>query len=131
MSGRKQIDYMFISRSLLPALLRSGVLSHHSLTLADHPLYYLDFNSLLLFSDPAFHIEPASRRKLRQQDPRVVKQYISTLFDKLSANNIFSRLETLQLLITNNAWSPECIEEYESVDKTITESMLSTETSLS
>jgi hypothetical protein len=91
----------------------------------------LDFDSSILFSDPAFIIEPASMRKLRLQDPRVVKQYISTLCDQLLAYNIFPRLEKLQEQITNKAWTDARTTEYEALDKTITEAMLSTEKSLS
>ena len=116
-SGRNQIDYIFISKAILPAVQRSGVLSHHSLTTGDHRPYYLDFDASILFSDPAFIIEPASMRKLRLQDPRVVKQYISTLYDQLSAHNIFPRLEKLQEQITNKAWTDDSTTEYDALDK--------------
>jgi hypothetical protein len=126
-SGRHQIDYMFVSKSLLPAVQRSGILSHHSLTRGDHRPYYLDFDSTILFSEPAYQIEPASIRKLHLQDPRVVKQYVSTLYNQLQAHDIFSRLETLQGEITNQTWSTQCVGKYEKIDQTITEAMLSAE----
>lgn len=62
--GRNQIDYIFVSKPLLPAVQHSGVLAHHSLTRGDHRPYYLDFEPAMLFSDPAYNIEPASIRKL-------------------------------------------------------------------
>lgn len=71
-------DYIMISQSLLPAVQHSGVSSHHSLVRGDHLPYYLDFDSSILFSDPAYNIEPASFRKLRLQDPRVIQQYNSS-----------------------------------------------------
>ncbi len=77
-SGRNQIDYIFVSKSILPAVLHFGVLSHHSLTKGDHRPYYLDFDASILFSDPAYNIEPATVQRLRLQDPRIVQQYTQT-----------------------------------------------------
>ena len=82
-SGRNQIDFNFVSRSIQNAVQRSGVLSHHSLVRRDHHPYYLDFDSsIILFDDPAYKIEPAMLRKLRLQDPRVINQYNNS-FNKL------------------------------------------------
>ena len=89
-TGRNQIDYMFVSKSIFSAVQQSGVLSHHSLVHADHRPYYLDFDSSILFDDPAYIIEPAALRKLWLQDPRVVNQY------KIS----------LHKLLASNAWKP-------------------------
>jgi hypothetical protein len=98
-AGRNQIDYILVSESLLPAVQRSGVLSHHSLIKGDHRPYYLDFDASLLFSDPAYQIEPATVRKLRLQDPRTVKAYSIKLHELLSQHNVFPRLDQLQLHI--------------------------------
>jgi len=89
-SVRNQIDYMFVSKSIFPAVQWSGVLSHHSLVHGDHRPYYLDFDSSILFDDPAYKIEPATLCKLCLQDPRVVNQY-----------NI-----SLHKLLASNAWKP-------------------------
>lgn len=97
--GRNQIDYIFISRPLLPAVQQSGVLAHHSLTRGDHKPYYIDIDPLVLFTDPAYHIEPVAIRKLRLQDPRVVQQYISNLHNHLAHHNVISRIEVLQEVI--------------------------------
>jgi len=78
--GRNQIDFILVSKAILPAVLRSGVMSHHSLTRGDHHPYYLDFDASKLFSDPAYTIEPASVRKWRLQDPRVVIRNIAPTY---------------------------------------------------
>jgi len=77
-AGKNQIDYIFVSKALLPAVQRSGVLSHHSLTRGDHRPYYIDLDAALLFSDPAYQIAPATVRQLQLRDPRKVSKYIST-----------------------------------------------------
>jgi hypothetical protein len=80
---------MLVSRSILPAVLCSSVLFHHSLIRGDHRPYYLDFNASALFSDPAYNIESASVRKLRLQDPRLVQSYITRLHELLDNQNVF------------------------------------------
>lgn len=130
-SGRKQIEYIFVSKTILPAVLRSGVLSHHSLTKGDHRPYYLDFDASILFSDPAYNIEPASVRRLRLQDPCIVQQYTQKLHEFLASQNVLPRLDALQDKFNHQQWSPDCVAEYESLDRTITESMLTAKKSLS
>jgi hypothetical protein len=129
--GRNQIDYIFVSHTLLPAVQRSGVLSHQSLLRGDHRPYYIDLDPAILFSDPAYMIEPASVRQLCLQDPRIVKRYQQTLHELLDSHNVFHRLEKLQQQIVNQQWSSDCQAEYEVLNKTITESMLTAKNKLS
>jgi hypothetical protein len=42
-----------------------------------------------------------------------------------------SRIEKLQEVVNNGLWTPECVLEYEAIDKVVTESMLSAENALS
>jgi hypothetical protein len=74
---------------------------------------------------------PASFRKLRLRDPRVVKQYGTNLHKLLAEHNIMSRIEKLQEVVNNGLWTPECVLEYEAIDKVVTESMLSAKNALS
>jgi hypothetical protein len=129
--GRNQIDFILVSKALLPSILRSGVMAHQSLTRGDHLPYYIDLEASKLFSDPAYNIEPATVRKLRLQDPRVVKKYRSALHDRLESHDVFNRLEMLQDKLTKHEWTANCIDEYEKLDATITESMLSAEKDIS
>jgi hypothetical protein len=97
----------------------------------DHRPYYLDFDAPLLFSDPAYQIEPVIVRKLRLQDPRVVNAYNTKLHELLSNHNVFSRLDALQKQVAQETWTTESQVEYEHLDKTITESMLTAERNIS
>jgi hypothetical protein len=128
--GKNQIDYILVSKSILPAVERSGVLSHHSLIRGDHRPYYVDFNATILFSYPAYQIEPATVRKLRLIDPRVVQSYRTALHDLLAKHNVFHRLNTLQESLDNDQWSLDSQVEYESFYDIITESMLTAEKSI-
>jgi len=129
--GRNQIDYILVSQSILPAVQRSGVMSHHSLVRGDHRPYYLDFDSTLLFADPAYQIAPPSHRNLRLHDPRIVKQYNDNLHTQLGHHNVYKRLDSLQEKFDNKQWDATCVAEYESLDEIITASMLKAEQQLS
>jgi exonuclease III len=129
--GRNQIDYILVSQTLLPAVQRSGVLSHHLFIKGDHRPYYLDFDASLLFSDPAYQIEPAFIRKLRLQDPRVIQSYSTALHTSLEHHNVFSRLDKLQGALDRQEWTSEHTAEYELLDRTITEAMLQAEKDIS
>jgi hypothetical protein len=87
----------------------------------------LDFNASTLFSDPVYNIELVTVCQLCLQDPRVVKTYISKLHDLLESHNVFPRLDKLQETLDNQQWTPEFAVEYESLDRVITESMLTAE----
>jgi hypothetical protein len=78
-----------------------------------------------------YNIEPASIRRLRLQDPRIVKRYTQTLHELIANQNVLPRLEKLQETFNNQQWSTDSIAEYESLDIIISESMLSAERSLS
>ena len=130
-AGKNQIDYIFVSKALLPAVQRSGVLSHHSLTRGDHRPYYIDLDAALLFSDPAYQIAPATVRQLQLRDPRKVSKYISTLHELLHQHNVFPRLEALQSTLEHSQWTTASTAEYEALDTVITESMLTAEKTIS
>jgi hypothetical protein len=87
----------------------------------------LDFNASTLFFDPVYNIELVTVCQLCLQDPRVVKTYISKLHDLLESHNVFPRLDKLQETLDNQQWTPEFAVEYESLDRVITESMLTAE----
>jgi len=60
-----------------------------------------------------------------------VKQYQITLHELLASHNVFQHLDNLQDLINTQEWTSANQAEYESLDKTITESMLTAENNLS
>jgi len=88
--GQNQIDYILVSKSILPAILRSGVLPHLSLTRGDHRPYYLDFDVYGLFSDPAYQIDPPNNQQLQLKDPRKINKYISNLHDLLGQHTVLT-----------------------------------------
>jgi hypothetical protein len=125
--GSKRIDYILVTPSLVPAVTNSGSLAFHSLFHSDHRAYYLDFNSVLLFSAPAYDIAPPSYRQLQLSDPRLKNQYRDILHKQLEYHKIYDKVESLQVASATGTWSDAHTQDYQSVDKTITEAMLHAE----
>jgi len=61
----------------------------------------------------------------------VINQHNTSLNKLLDSHNVFQRLETLQSKINDQQWDTSCQQEYESLDATITSSMLTAENNLS
>jgi len=129
--GRNQIDYIFVSEMMLPAVRSSGVLSHHSLLYGDHRPYYIDLDTAGLFSEPAYDIAQASSRTLRLHDPWLVSKYIEVMHEKLQEHAVPQRLASLLDTVKNGQWTDHHTEVYNSLDTTITEAMLFAENSTS
>jgi hypothetical protein len=125
--GKNQIDFLLVSISLLPAVTISGVLPHSSVFHSDHQPYFVDFDAQKLFGSPAYDIVQAQVRTLRLRDPRVVSKYLSSLHSQLDSHNMFPRLEALKSVASSLQWTTEHNSQYEELDQTRTESMLSAE----
>jgi hypothetical protein len=91
---------------------------------SDHRAYYIDFDSQEMFSDPAYIIAPPAHRQLRLLDPREVSKYRDQLYEQLTYHRIFDRLENLKQAVETEEWTAAQTEEYETIDKLITEAML-------
>jgi hypothetical protein len=125
--GKNQIDFLLVSTSLLPAITISGVLPHYSVFHSDHRPYFVDFDAQKLFGSPAYDVVQAQVRTLCLRDPRVLSKYLSSLHSQLDSDNMFPRLEALKSVASSLQWTTEHNSQYEELDQTITESMLSAE----
>jgi len=99
--GSQRIDFILVTPGILPAVTCSGSLGFQSLFHSDHRAYYVDFDAVQLFSDPAYEIASPCHRKLQLSDPR---------------------LKTDQ-----GTWTDVDTQTYQSLDRVITESMLHAE----
>jgi len=77
MRGRKMIDLILVSASLLPAVTRSGILPYHSVFQGDHHPCYVDIDVSLAFDGKTSSISPPCQRTLQLHDPRIVAKYLS------------------------------------------------------
>jgi hypothetical protein len=122
--GSKRIDFIFVTPRLQPAVLNSGSLAFHSLFHSDHRAYYVDFDALLMFVDPAHDIAPPSYRRLQLSDPRLRNQYRDILHEQLNYHKIYDKVQAMQVTSDSGAWTSATTEEYQKIDKLVTESML-------
>ena len=77
MRGRKMIDLILVSASLLHAVTRSGILPYHSVFQGDHHPCYVDIDVSLAFDGKTSSISPPCQRTLQLHDPRIVAKYLS------------------------------------------------------
>jgi len=108
-------------------VLNSGSLVFHSLFHSDHRAYYIDLDALLLFADPAFNIAPPCHHGLQLSDPRLKNQYRDILHEQLVYHKVYDKVQALQEVSDAGNWTAEHIEEYQKLDKLITEAMLHSE----
>jgi len=119
----KQIDFLLVSASLVPAVGHSGILPYHSLFQGDHRPCYIDIDVSLAFDGKTPSICPPCQRTLQLHDPRVVNNYITALHQQFKYHKIGQKTESLYN-IAPNQWNTQQHIEYERLDQLITESML-------
>jgi hypothetical protein len=125
--GSERIDFILITPNLMPAVLSSGCLSSHAVFNSDHRAYFVDFDSHLLFSDPAYEIERPRYRQLRLHDPKLIQRYCNALHEQIEIHKVLHKIETLQKVIDNGSWQETHTTEYQQLDDIVTELMLQAE----
>jgi hypothetical protein len=91
---------------------------------SDHRSCFIDIDSHMLFGTSTADMVPPCRHQLQLFDPRIVEQYNTILQNQLTYHKVSEKVKTFQRKIEQGIWSKQDQEEYERVDKIITESML-------
>ncbi len=129
--GKEKIDFIFVSRGLLPCVIRSGIFPYNSIFMSDHRPCYIDIDSHQLFQENTPVIAPPQHRGLRMQDPRLVTQYIDTLLEQVLYHKIPEKATKLLNAAEEGSWTPDQTLEFEKLDKLFTEAMTKAERSVS
>jgi exonuclease III len=66
--GVTRLDYILMSKELLPTLLRGGVLPLHSVFIGDHCPCYIDLDAATLFGKTTYPIATHSQRGIQLMD---------------------------------------------------------------
>jgi len=119
-----RIDYIVISSSLVPAVLRTGIMPYDSVFISDHRPTYVDFESSLLFQDDTNTIGASTRRGLQLQDPRLVEKYYESLRRQLEYHKLPDKILQLYQDAQESPVDHTIAIRYEKIDKLLTESML-------
>jgi hypothetical protein len=124
--GKKRIDLILVSTSLLPSITRSGILPYNSVFQGDHRPCYIDLDAAVAFGGQTSPVCPPCQRGLQLHDPRRVEEYLSTLHKQLLLHNIPTKVANLHAK-ASTGWEPSDYAEYEWLDTLITEAMLHAE----
>ena len=120
--GKKRLDYVFVSSSVMESVERSCLLPYHTFFEGDHRPILIDFNAEKLFGDPSHQVQRHKSRGLKLEDPRVVDQYLETLGKQLTYHKLYDKVERLNEVSEANEWTNDNTQQYEIIDTILTES---------
>jgi len=118
--GTNPIDGIFIPNALLPHV-SSGYLTFGEGIPSDHRALWIDIplEALGWFTIP--ESIPLKARRLKCNDPRVIKTYNDTLLHQLEVQHLTQRLERLTSHIKNNRLTRQQKWEYEEINRLTSE----------
>jgi exonuclease III len=111
--GSVPIDEIFISKNI--SITKCGYLQH-GINCSDHRAIWIDLNKISVLGSKLPDIPYYQARRLKCQDPRVVKKYLTELDKHMMKHNAYERLQLLYQQATNPL-SQEAKVEYEKLDK--------------
>eukprot|EP00957_Ditylum_brightwellii_P191749 14597753-Ditylum_brightwellii.AAC.1 len=130
LQGNKQLDYLLVTPGLLPAIRAIGYLLFHTRIFSDHSAIWADFDPENLFLGELSSTINQSARKLKSSNLQHVKNYIDTLVNDITANNIIQRVAQLNEDFNNGGYDLSIfIQKYKSFDQQVTACMLAAEKS--
>ena len=77
--GKRRLDYMFISRHLVPNLVRTGIEPFNQRIFSDHRGLFIDLEYKGLFDRYISPIVSPSDRHLRSDNSTQIRKYLTTL----------------------------------------------------
>ena len=118
-SKHDPLDCIFGSPSI--SIARGGFLSFHKL-LSDHRGIWIDIPKFMLYGyNPPQPVFPSARR-LKTNDPRVKKKYLSILFQEMTRRDLFKCMNHIHEYASSHL-SDQIIKEYESIYASSAEAM--------
>jgi hypothetical protein len=126
--GDKRIDYVFITPALIPALRSTGFLPFNLPFTSDHGAAYVDFDEETLFMGKTTNPVDSARRNLISGNPAGRENYCEDLKTQFAKHYIVDKVDTLYNTIKSNNYDiSDITARYETIDRQITEMMLSAE----
>ena len=118
--GSQTIDAIFATPGITAT--KGGFLGFQVFP-SDHRLVWCDIAFTTLFGHPPINITPATRRRLKCEDPRTVQKFCDTYMHLLNKFNAIAAVENLSASI-NGPLTTCQIKEYERLDRLRVHSML-------
>ncbi len=120
--GSKPIDEFFVSTGI--EITAAGYLAHGE-GIGDHRPIWIEATKLSTLGAKLPEVPKFKARRLKCQDPRVIKKYNKLLDEQLQANDVYNRLDILFRNTTEGKELGEAqMEEYEKLDNIREEAMI-------
>jgi len=96
LDGKEIIDYILISKSLLPSVQACGYMPFLERIHGDHRATFIDFNTTMLFGAQDTRLAPLAKRQLRSGNPMSINTYFETKHQYLEDHNFFDKMVQLK-----------------------------------
>jgi hypothetical protein len=94
-NGSHQIDFILISRALIPTIKKSGILPFYTAGYSDHRAYHLTLDHRMLFNGEYQTSPTTIGRGLISRQPATIRKYKAKLHKHMMEHNIFNKLQTV------------------------------------
>ena len=129
--SQNRIDYILISRDLLPSITRSGHYDFHELfQKSDHRGIYMSLNTAHIFDAAEFDPTRIENRQLQLHKREVVEKYLRILTKLFEDNKFWERMVELIQQLQNNPNNTEkerLVKKFDTMDREKTQYMLRAE----
>ena len=96
----------------------------HDGYLSDHRALLVGLDAQSLFTSDTSPVTLPVERRLMSTSPRAVHTYINSMKVHFGKHDIASKVHQLQRLSETGQWSDECVQEWECLDKLLSEARL-------
>jgi hypothetical protein len=121
-AGYEQIEFIYILEASAEFTFHCGILDFNSLFYSDHHPLFLDIYILRLLGYPVQGTVKFIEHDLKLNDPRIVRVYQSSLFQKLLNQNIAARVDALYL-VNASAWLNYHENNFNQIDRDVERAM--------
>jgi hypothetical protein len=122
--GSSRKDYVLVSQSILPAVVRTGILPFDRIFISNHRACFADLDARILFHEDTFTIQQVKNRSLRLHDPQIVDKYLEALLKQIKYHKLNDKIATLYRVAEAGEWADQHVQLYEHIDSLMTESMI-------
>ena len=111
---RVSIDGIFCTRGLIPVA--AGYRPFNEGPKSDHRILWVDFVKKSVLGNESPRMKPPSARRLKTQDPRMIKKYNKQTHKAMLSHGLYKKLEEITTE-AKSGWSPQLTEKYDALNK--------------
>eukprot|EP00957_Ditylum_brightwellii_P212341 15367193-Ditylum_brightwellii.AAC.5 len=123
--GNNQINYIFITPAMVPALRSTGYLPFNIPFISNHSAAYANFDEEVLFLGCTNNPVDSAKRNLISSNPKCRDNYCDDIKEQFSKHKVVVKVNALYSKIKSNQYNLiDMIDKFETLDRQITEMML-------